>query len=82
MPARLSPAYHAAELLCTSLGEGKSARLYEQLVEAKRYLNTIEVYTTQTADPGLLIVNGTLNEGVSFEQVDEALLSIFATVQA
>ena len=82
MPARLSPAYHAAELLCTSLGEGKSARLYGQLVEAKRYLNTIEVYTTQTADPGLLIVNGTLNEGVSFEQVDEALLSIFATVQA
>ena len=82
VPARLSPAYHAAELLCTSLGEGKSARLYEQLVEAKRYLNTIEVYTTQTADPGLLIVNGTLNEGISFEQVDEALLSIFATIQA
>lgn len=82
VPARLSPAYHAMELLCTSLAVGKSARLYEQLVETKPYLNTVEAYTTETADPGLLIISGTLNEGISFEQVEEALLPIFESVQA
>lgn len=82
VPARLSPAYHAVELLCTGLGEGKSARLYKQLVEAKPYLNTVEAYTTQTADPGLLIISGTLNEGISFAQFEEALLPILEAVQA
>lgn len=82
VPARLSLDYHAMELLCSGLGVGQSSRLYGQLIETKQYLNTVEAYTTETADPGLLIISGSLNEGVSFEQAEEALLHILEAVQA
>ena len=81
VPARLSEGYHATELLCHGLGVGKSARLYKELIETKQYFNTLEAYTTETADPGLLIIDGTLNEGISLRQAEEALLDVLEEVQ-
>lgn len=81
VPARLSKDHHAVELLCSSLGLGKSSRLYEQLIDTKEYFNTIGAYTTESADPGLLVISGSLNEGISFEKAEEALLNILEEVQ-
>ena len=76
MPGRLSASYHAVDLLATLLGEGRSSRLYAQLVDELSYFNTIAAYTMETADPGLLLLSGTLNEGVSFEAAEAGLQNV------
>lgn len=81
MPARLSADYHTVALLADILGGGKSSRLYAQLVDIKQYFNTIEAYVTETVDPGLCIINGTLNQGISFEIAEKAIDAMITTLQ-
>jgi zinc protease len=81
MPGRLSKDYHAVELIADILGGGKSAKLYEQLVDTKQYFNTIGAYTTEATDPGLCIISGRLNNGISFEAAEEAIQAIIITLQ-
>lgn len=81
MPGRLSQDYHTVELMTDILGGSKSSRLYEQLVDTKQYFNTIGAYTTETTDPGLCIISGKLNNGISFEAVEEAIQTIITTLQ-
>lgn len=81
MPGRLSQDYHTVELMTDILGGGKSSRLYEQLVDTKQYFNTIGAYTTETTDPGLCIISGKLNSGISFEAAEEAIQTILTTLQ-
>jgi zinc protease len=82
VPGRLSKDFYTVELLCHGLGVGKSSRLYEQLIEKRPYFNTIGAYTTETVDPGLLVIIGRLNEGISFEQAETALDHLLADIQA
>lgn len=81
MPGRLSQDYHAVELMTDILGGGKSSRLYEQLVDTKQYFNAIGAYTTETVDPGLCIISGSLNNGISFEAAEQAIQTIIAALQ-
>jgi zinc protease len=81
MPGRLSRNYHTVALVADILGGGKSARLYEQLVDTKQYFNTIGAYITESTDPGLCIISGRLNNGVSFEAAEEAIQAIIQTLQ-
>lgn len=73
VPARGSAKFQDVLLVAALLGEGKSSRLYQQLVEKSQLFNKIEIYTTGSLDPGLLLIEGKLNEGVDLEQ-GEALL--------
>lgn len=73
MPGRLSKDYHAVELMAEILGGSKSSRLYKQLVDTQQYFSSLGVYTTETTDPGLFIVSGYLNSGVSFKTAEEAI---------
>ncbi len=82
MPERLSELYHAADLLSDVLGRGKSSRLNEVLVKKERYLSSVSAYITGSIDPGLLVINGKLNNGVSYEQVEKALDQIIAELQS
>jgi len=72
-PGMLDAAYPALELLCTGLGVGKSSRLYQKLVVELSLFNTIEAYLTETIAPNLLVITGTINEGVSLEKAEHAL---------
>ncbi len=78
---RLSPSYHAVELIVTILEGGRSSRLYEELVDQKQYFNTIAAYTTESVDPGLLVISGSLNDGVSFEKAETAIQTIIEAMQ-
>ena len=73
MPGRLSADYHAVELMAELLGGSKSSRLYKQLVDTQAYFSNLGVYTTETIDPGLFIISGYLNDGVSFETAEAAI---------
>ncbi|HLP34456.1 MAG TPA: pitrilysin family protein [Amoebophilaceae bacterium] len=74
MPGKGMPGYHATEMLCNLLGQGKSALLQSQLIEKKRIYTRIDAYTTETFDPGLCIINGRLADGMTLEKAEQALV--------
>lgn len=81
MPQRYSTAYHVADLLSDVLGRGKSSRLYEQLVKKDRLFNSLNAYVTSSVDPGLLVISGKLNDGVSLEEGDRAIEEVLENIK-
>lgn len=76
MPGRFEPGYYTADLLSDMLGRGKSSRLYQRLLRDNPLFSNIGAYSTSSLDPGLLVVQGTLNEGVTLEEADAAVTAI------
>lgn len=80
MPGRFDAGFPAADLLGDMLGRSKSSRLYQQLLRDNPLFSSVNAYITASIEPGLLVVQGKLNEGVSLEEADaavEALLQEF-----
>jgi zinc protease len=76
MPGRYEDDYYAADLMGDILGRGKSSRLYDVLVKEKKVFNSIGCFATGSIDPGLLIVQGKLNEGFSLKEADEMVWEV------
>lgn len=70
---KLSPDYVASDLLSDMLGHGKSSRLYTKLVKEKALFSSIGAHISGSIEPGLFIVEGRLNEGVTFEEAEVAI---------
>jgi len=70
---RLSEDYYTMDLLSDVLSGGRSARFFERLVLDKQLFASIDAYISGTADPGLFIVEGKPNEGVSLEMAEAAI---------
>lgn len=81
MPARLDKQFSATELLADLLGHGHSSLLYEELVHHQKVFTSIGASTTGSFDPGLLIIHGTLNEGITFEEADSRIQATIDYVQ-
>lgn len=73
VPSRFAPDYYAADLLSDVLGRGKSARLYRKLLKEGQLFSNINAYNTSSVEPGLLVVQGNLNAGVTFEEANAAV---------
>lgn len=56
------------------LFSGKSSRLYKELIEKKRLVNSIYAYNMENIDPGLFIFLATCNPGVKAENVERELV--------
>ncbi len=56
------------------LFSGKSSRLYKELVDKKRMVNSVYAYNMENIDPGLFIFMATCNPGVSAEDVEKELI--------
>ncbi|TSJ81072.1 MAG: insulinase family protein [Candidatus Cardinium sp.] len=82
MPGRGMPGYYAAEVLCNLLSEGKSALLYANLVEKQALYTRIDGYTTESFDPGLLVISGSLAEKTPFEAAENGLVAVLDQVKA
>ena len=76
MPGRFQAGYQATDLLSDMLGRSKSSRLYQQLLRDNPLFSNVGAYLTSSDDPGLLVVQGTLNEGVSLEEADAAVEAV------
>lgn len=72
-PGRKSADFHAAEITADLLGRGKSSRMHEALVKKKNIFGNILANLPITYDPGLLLIQGRINKGVSNEEADEAI---------
>jgi len=56
------------------LYSGKSSRLYKELVDKKRLVNSVYAYNMENTDPGLFIFMATCNSGVKAETVEKELI--------
>lgn len=57
------------------LYSGKSSRLYKELVDKKRLVNTVYAYNMENIDPGLFIFLAACNPGVKAEDVEKELIA-------
>lgn len=70
---RLSPEYYAVDLITEIMGNGFASRLHVQLVKQKQLFSNINCYHTGSLDPGMLVIEGKLVEGKTFEEADAAI---------
>jgi zinc protease len=81
MPERRDPSYYIADLLSDALGREKSSRLYVSLKKEQQLVSSISAYITGSIDHGLLVISGKLNDGISFEELDQALWKVLELIK-
>ncbi len=73
MPARYADNFYGVDLMSDILGRGKSSKLYENLVKKQSVFGSISAYVTASLDPGLLMIQGNLNDGITLLEADQAI---------
>jgi len=73
MPDHLSPDFYVCDVITDILAAGQSGRLAQHLVSEQKLFNTIDAYVTGSSDPGLVLVEGRLNPGVTLPQAEAAI---------
>ncbi|MCC5920379.1 MAG: insulinase family protein [Cyclobacteriaceae bacterium] len=77
MPGKKDAAGYAShDLLSDVIGRGKSSRLHKALVREQEVFTQIGAYVTGSADPGLLVIDGKISEGVTLEQAEQAVWAV------
>ncbi|MBT33346.1 MAG: peptidase M16 [Thalassobius sp.] len=76
MCAKQDPLYTSTDLLSDVLGRGKSSRLYETLVKKENLFTNIGANISGSVDPGMLIISGSVSEGVSIEDADKRVVEL------
>lgn len=71
--ARKTSEYYVDDLITDVLSEGDAAWLYQHLVKDQEFFTTVEAYITSSLEDGLLVIEGKLAEGVSFEEAEQAV---------
>lgn len=74
MSDRKDEDYYKFDLLSDVLGNGKSSRLYQDLVRKKELFTQVSAYITGSIDQGLLVVSGMLGKGVDHDTARRAIL--------
>lgn len=70
---RMHPDFYASDLLSDILSNGKSARLYTELVQKQRKFSEINAYISGENDPGLFVISGNVMPGFSLKEADDAI---------
>lgn len=82
MPGRFHEDFHAADLLSDVLGRGDSSRLYRILVKEKNIFNSISAFTMGSIDPGLIVINGRVREGIDLREAEKYLDDVVNTLSS
>jgi zinc protease len=73
VPGRYQEGFHAVDLMSDLLGRNESSYLYIQLVQDARIFDSLHAHQTGSLDPGLLVIQGQVAEGLSLEDAEKAL---------
>jgi zinc protease len=73
---RVNHDFYSLDLLTDILAGGESGRLYSSLVRGKKLFSDINAYLTGELDPGLLIINGKIMNGIDIYQAEEEVMKI------
>ncbi|MDA3910824.1 MAG: pitrilysin family protein [Bacteroidales bacterium] len=74
MPDRMHPDYYAMDLISDILSNGKSSRLYKNLVKGKKIFTELDAWIDGSIDPGLLQIFGHPHSKYSLKDAENALL--------
>lgn len=81
MDKRMGKDFYATDLLSDLLGRGQSSRLYQKLVRDKKIFNSLSAYCTGSIDEGLFVVDGKLNDGITFKKAEDAINEVVLHLQ-
>lgn len=70
------------QLLGDILGRGKTARLYDELVNETPIFQSISGYPNNNSDTGLFTISGKIRNGVSFEEAEEGIWEVLNKIIA
>jgi len=70
---RNHPDYPATDLITDLLSNGKSSRLFQNLVKERKLFSDINAFITGDVDDGLLVVTGRLVQDISFEEAQNEI---------
>ncbi len=70
MSGRFHDDYYASDFLSDILSRGQSSRLYHALVKEKEIFTSISSFVMGTVDPGLLVVNGRVKDGIDLKDAE------------
>ncbi|WP_026903667.1 M16 family metallopeptidase [Pedobacter glucosidilyticus] len=73
MPGKMDERYPAIDLISDILSQGKSSRLYRNLVKEQQLFSDVNAYNYGSLDTGMFILEGRLNPGIGVETADEAI---------
>lgn len=73
IPGQGTPDYYALEMLTNILSQGKSSRLQKAVVDQKQKAVQCAAFNLPTEDPGLAMMFGIANMGVSVGELEEAI---------
>jgi zinc protease len=73
MPAKKDAAYPVADLISDILSQGKSSRLYRNLVKENQLFSDINAYNFGSLDTGMFVIEGRINPDVKIEDADRAI---------
>lgn len=79
-PARFHNDFHTSMMLGQWLGYGKSSALYQELVVKEQLFSSISAGVMGSHDPGLLVIEGKLRDGISPEQGEEAIWKVIGSL--
>lgn len=74
MCSRYDKDYHSMDVLSDVLSRGNSSRLYKSLLKEQNLFNDINAYVMGDFDKGLFVISGKLNDNVSIETAEAAII--------
>lgn len=78
---RLNPDYQATDLISDILSGGASSRFTRRLVKEKALFSELDAIITGDIDPGLFVISGKPNPGVSMEEAENAIWEEIETLK-
>ena len=81
MPERKSLEYYIVDVLSDALGRDKSSRLYTKVQKEQKLVTEINAYISGALDNGLLVIEGKLSEGKTFDEVEKAIWIVLTEIK-
>ncbi|HQI44969.1 MAG TPA: pitrilysin family protein [Bacteroidales bacterium] len=78
---RIDAEFYTVDLLSDILSNGKSSRLFQNLVMNKQLFSDVNAFLTGDIDKGLFIITGKLSNGISLEIAEEAIQGELNNIQ-
>lgn len=82
MPEKKSFEYYITDLLSDALGRDKSSKLYISLQKELKLVTEIHCYITGSIDNGLLVIEGKIAPGETFEKIDSEIWKVIEELKS
>lgn len=73
MSQRMDREFYRFDMVSDILSNGDSSRFYNRLVKERKLFNSVNAYVSGDIEPGMFLVSGFIEDGVSFEEAEKAV---------